>query len=104
MVDQPAGQTVEELLQAAVDGLRAIHRPWADRDFGKVGNNPHRTSGKYGEEAGWFGYGDCPSPDTHWDPGNMKWSVVLAQQIADTLGAPTSPSAGLAAMAAKAVA
>ncbi len=82
-----------------------LHRPWADGDFGSFGDNPHRTSGKYGKEAGWFGHGDCPSPDTHWDPGNMRWSVILAraQQIADTLAAPASPlplAAGPAAMAA----
>lgn len=79
-----------------------LHRPWPDGDYGKFGDNPHRKSGAYGKEAGWFGHGDCPNPDTHWDPGNMRWSLVLAraQQIADTLAAPVAPAAGPAAMAA----
>src|SRR5713226_4039755 len=52
--------------------------PWLpDDDFGKAGANPHRSSGKYGKVPGWYGHGDCPSPDTHWDPGNLEWSVVL---------------------------
>jgi hypothetical protein len=81
-------------------GIPLTH-PWADGDFGKAGKNPHRSSGKYGKVAGWYGHGDCPSPDTHWDPGNLKWSVVLemAKQMVDGPGAPSSASAGPAAMA-----
>gem|GEM_PF-4198355 len=78
-----------------------LTHPWPDGDFGKAGNNPHRSSGNYGSVAGWYGHGDCPSPDTHWDPGNLKWSFVLdrASQILSTLGAaPVSP-VGPAAMA-----
>jgi hypothetical protein len=74
----------------------------ADGDFGKAGNNPHRSSGKYGTIAGWYGHGDCPSPDTRWDPGDLEWSVVLdkAKEIADDLGAPhPALAAGPAAMA-----
>jgi hypothetical protein len=79
----------------------ALSHAWPDGDFGKAGSNPHRASGKYGTVAGWYGHGDCPAPDTHWDPGNLKWSVVLdrATQILGTLGAPRPPSAGPAAMA-----
>jgi hypothetical protein len=101
----PDDETVEALASLIAVCLREygipLHRLWADGDFGKAGDNPHRASGKFGKEAGWFGHGDCPSPDTHWDPGNLKWSVILAkaQRIAETLGAPTSPSAGPAAMA-----
>jgi hypothetical protein len=77
-----------------------LEHPWPDGNFGKAGNNPHRSSGKYGTMPGWYGHGDCPSPDTHWDPGNLKWSVILgsAKQMADDLGAPSSAAAGPAAM------
>ena len=79
-----------------------LTRPWADGDFGKAGKNPHRSSGNYGTVAGWYGHGDCPSPDTHWDPGNLKWGVVLerANQILGTHGGgPASPPIGPIAMA-----
>ena len=77
-----------------------LNRPWLDGDFGKWGPNPHRSSGKYGTVAGWYGHGDCPSPDTHWDPGNLKWAVVLdkAKQMLVGPGAPPSALAGPAAM------
>ena len=77
-----------------------LEHPWADGDFGKAGNNPHRSSGKYGEIPGWFGHGDCPSPDTHWDPGNLKWSVVLetAKETTGGTGMAQSAKAGPAAM------
>jgi len=74
--------------------------PWPDGDFGKADDNPHRSSGKYGKIAGWYGHGDCPSPDTHWDPGNLRWSVILAKaaQMADGAGASHLALAGPAAM------
>jgi hypothetical protein len=77
-----------------------LSHPWADGDFGKAGNNPHRSSGKYGKIPGWFGHEDCPSPDTHWDPGNLEWSVVLkaAKDLAGGLGQQQPPAAGPAAM------
>ena len=77
-----------------------LEHPWVDSDYGKAGPNPHRTSGKYGTIPGWYGHGDCPNPDNHWDPGNMKWSVVLAKakQMVNGLGAPLSALAGPAAM------
>ena len=76
-----------------------LTHPWPDGDFGKAGKNPHRTSGKFGKIAGWFGHGDCPSPDTHWDPGNLKWSVVLGMAQQMTVAAPPSALAGPVAMA-----
>jgi hypothetical protein len=77
-----------------------LDHAWPDGDFGRAGKNPHRTSGKYGTVAGWFGHGDCPSPDTHWDPGNLEWSVVLgkAKQMVE-VGSPGKGLAGPAAMA-----
>ena len=77
-----------------------LQHPWPDGDFGKAGKNPHRSSGKYGSVPGWYGHGDCPSPDAHWDPGNLKWSVILqmAKGMAVGIGAPPSVSAGPAAL------
>jgi len=80
-------------------GIPLVH-PWPDGDFGKAGSNHHRSSGKYGKIAGWYDHGDCPSPDTHWDPGNLEWSVILdhAKQIVNDLGAPSPKLAGPVAM------
>jgi len=100
----PDDETVESLASlmavCAIDYGILLDHPWADGDFGKAGDNPHRSSGKYGSVPGWYGHGDCPGPDTHWDPGNLKWSIILskAQQIADDLGTPRPASAGPAAM------
>jgi len=81
-----------------------LTHPWPDGDFGKAGKNPHRSSGRYGTIAGWYGHGDCPSPDTHWDPGNLKWSVILdlAKQMNGGGGTPSPEPAGPAAMASEA--
>ncbi len=78
-----------------------LGRPWQDGDFGKAGKNPHRSSGNYGKVAGWYGHGDCPSPDTHWDPGNLKWSVILAmaKQMRADIVTPHATRVGPAAMA-----
>jgi hypothetical protein len=54
-----------------------LFHPWADGDFGRAGNNPHRGSGKFGKVSAWFGHGDCPLPDNHWDPGALAWSKVF---------------------------
>ena len=100
----PDDETVAALasLMAACEQAYGIplEHPWPDGDFGEAGDNAHRRSGKYGKTPGWFGHGDCPSPDTHWDPGNLEWSVILgkAKQLSDALGAPHSVSAGPAAM------
>ncbi len=101
----PDDETVEALASlmatcASEYGIPLEHA-WQDGDFGKAGANPHRSSGNYGSVPGWYGHGDCPSPDTHWDPGNLKWSVILdlAKQMANELGTPHSLLAGPIAMA-----
>jgi hypothetical protein len=98
----PDSETLEAIasLMAACSteyGIPLEH-PWADGDWGRAGDNPHRESGKYGTVAGWFGHGDVPSPDNHWDPGNLKWSVILdrAREIANDSA---MPAAGPHAMA-----
>jgi hypothetical protein len=101
----PDDDTVEALAslmaQCSVEYGIPISHPWVDGDFGKAGPNSHRESGNFGKEAGWYGHGDCPAPDTHWDPGNLKWSVILgrANQIAAGLGKQNTVSAGPLAMA-----
>ena len=59
-------------------GIPLTH-PWKDGDFGAYGYNAHRASGKFGTVAGWFGHGDVPAPDVHWDPGAMEWSKLFAE-------------------------
>jgi hypothetical protein len=59
-----------------------LEHPWEDGDFGLAGSsirNSHRRSGKFGHIAGWYGHGDLPDPDVHWDPGALEWSKVFAQ-------------------------
>ena len=56
-----------------------LDRPWVEGDWGRAGDNPHRRSAKFGKVAGWFGHGDVPSPDTHWDPGNLQWEALFAR-------------------------
>jgi N-acetylmuramoyl-L-alanine amidase len=70
-------------------GIPLAH-PWVDGDFGRAGNNPHRGAGKWGVVAGWYGHGDVPLPDSHWDPGALEWSKVFARAEAMTgiAGAP----------------
>lgn len=54
-----------------------LTRPWKDGDWGKAGSNPHRGAGIFGRVPGWYGHGDVPSPDVHWDPGNLSWSKLF---------------------------
>ena len=61
-----------------------LSHPWADGDYGLYGDNPHRHAGKWGVVAGWYGHGDVPSPDVHWDPGALEWSKLLARAAAQT--------------------
>ena len=70
-------------------GIELCH-PWPDGDYGLYGDNPHRHAGKWGAVSGWFGHGDVPSPDEHWDPGALEWSKLFAAAAAktDILGAP----------------
>jgi hypothetical protein len=64
-------------------GIPLTH-PWADGDFGRAGDNPHRHAGKWGVVAGWYGHGDVPNPDNHWDPGALEWSKIFARAEAMT--------------------
>ncbi len=68
-----------------------LSHPWPDGDFGRAGMNPHRAAGKFGHVAGWYGHGDCPSPDTHWDPGALEWShlFALAKAMPEANAAPS---------------
>jgi hypothetical protein len=70
-------------------GIPLFH-PWPDGDFGRYGDNPHRHAGKWGVVAGWYGHDDVPSPDVHWDPGNLEWSKLLAKasSMTDILHSP----------------
>ena len=71
-----------------------LTRPWADGVYGMArANDPHRAEGKFGRVAGWYGHGDAPSPDSHWDPGALEWSHLfeLAGAIPEASAAPTAP-------------
>jgi hypothetical protein len=60
-------------------GIPLVH-PFPDGDFGLAGSsrrNTHRRAGKFGKIAGWYGHGDMPDPDVHWDPGALEWSKVF---------------------------
>jgi hypothetical protein len=83
--DDETAQALASLMAVckAEYGIPLVH-PWADGDFGRAGDNPHRHAGKWGIVAGWYGHADCPSPDTHWDPGNLQWSKILAAASAMT--------------------
>jgi N-acetylmuramoyl-L-alanine amidase/Putative peptidoglycan binding domain len=72
-----------------------LSRPWADGVYGVArANDPHRNRGEFGRVAGWYGHGDVPSPDSHWDPGNLEWSKLFALAAAmDSCAAPTPPPA-----------
>lgn len=100
----PEAETAEALASLMAEcrkqyGIPLTHA-WPDGDFGKAGNNPHRTSGHFGKEAGWFGHGDCPNPDSHWDPGSLRWSAIFEQAEEILLGFPPADAlAGPAAMA-----
>ena len=60
-----------------------LSRPWADGIYGKAtANDPHRAENKFGRIAGWYGHGDMPSPDSHWDPGNLEWAKLFSAAMA----------------------
>ncbi len=73
-------------------GIPLAH-PWPDGDFGRAGMNPHRSAGKFGVVPGWYGHGDCSSPDTHWDPGALEWGhlFALASTMPEANASPTLP-------------
>jgi Putative peptidoglycan binding domain/N-acetylmuramoyl-L-alanine amidase len=84
---------------AALAGLMAacrdeygipLWRPWADGVYGMAtASDPHRNAGQFGKDAGWFGHGDVPAPDSHWDPGAFQWSRVFALAANIARNAPT---------------
>ena len=53
-----------------------LSRPWPDGVYGRAGKTAHRNEGKFGTIAGWYCHGDCPSPDTHWDIGNLQYQKL----------------------------
>jgi len=55
-----------------------LSRPFTDDDWPHAGHNPNRSAGKFGHVAGWYGHGDMPDPDVHWDPGHLQWSRLFA--------------------------
>ena len=56
-----------------------LARHWPDGVYGMArANDPHRNGGQFGKVAGWYGHGDVPSPDSHWDPGCLQWSKLFA--------------------------
>lgn len=52
-----------------------LSHPWPDGDYGAGGS--HRGAGKWTRVAGWYGHGDVPLPDSHWDPGALEWTKVM---------------------------
>jgi hypothetical protein len=81
LFDAATAEAVAALMAAClIEYGIPLFRPWPDGVYGKArASDPHRAEGKYGHIAGWFGHGDIPSPDTHWDPGNLKWSALFAR-------------------------
>lgn len=94
----PDPATAEALaaLMAACEleyGIPLTH-PWPDGIYGKAtALDPHRNHGEFGTIAGWYGHGDVPAPDFHWDPGALKWSELFEMAKAVEVGAPTPPIA-----------
>lgn len=58
------------------------HRPFADTLPGGTVwaalGNPRRTSGKFGDVAGWYCHNEIPE-NLHWDWGSMQARVLLRQ-------------------------
>lgn len=71
-----------------------LSRPWADGDWGRYGDNPHRHASFWGRVGGWYGHGDAPLPDEHWDPGNLQWGKIfnLAHTLEQALEEPSGPT------------
>ncbi len=79
LFDDATAEAVAALMAAckAEYGI-PLTRPWADGVYGMArANDPHRNHGEFGHVAGWYGHGDCPSPDSHWDPGALRWSELF---------------------------
>lgn len=66
-----------------------LSHPWPDGVYGMArASDPHRNGGQFGTVAGWFGHGDIPSPDFHWDPGALAWSKIFTMAKVVELGEP----------------
>ncbi len=66
-----------------------LSRPWPDGVYGMArASDPHRSEHPLGTVAGWYGHGDCPAPDSHWDPGDLAWSEIFAMAKAIEVGPP----------------
>jgi hypothetical protein len=73
-----------------------LSRPWPDGVYGMArASDPHRAEHKFGRIAGWYGHGDTPSPDSHWDPGDLEWSRLFSAAMANEAAhaAPAPPPA-----------
>ena len=84
MFDDPTAEAVASLMAAckAEYGI-PLTRPWPDGVYGMArANDPHRNGGQFGHVAGWFGHGDVPAPDSHWDPGDLEWSKLFSAAAA----------------------
>lgn len=89
--DEPTAEALAALMAICQReyGIPLAH-PWPDGDYGVYGDNPHRHAGKWGVVPGWYGHGDVPNPDNHWDPGALQWSKLfaLANGMTNILHAP----------------
>lgn len=69
-----------------------LSHPWPDGVYGRAtAQDPHRNAGQFSTVAGWFGHGDVPSPNSHWDPGALAWSQIFKMAKAVEVGAPQAP-------------
>jgi hypothetical protein len=59
-----------------------------------VTTNPRRTSGKWGDVAGWFNHLEVPEND-HWDMGAFRWSEAFKRAHAFLEGKPQPEPATL---------
>ncbi len=97
--DEATAEAVAALMAAckAEYGI-PLTRAWPDGVYGMArAGDPHRNAGQFGHVSGWYGHGDCPSPDSHWDPGALHWSKLFAlagampQSSAGPCGIPPVP-------------
>lgn len=90
--DDQTAAALAGLMAACRDeyGIPLTH-PWPDGIYGRAtASDPHRNGGQFGKDAGWFGHGDVPAPDSHWDPGALQWSRAfgMAEKIASNAPTP----------------
>jgi hypothetical protein len=93
----PDNETLQALasLMAALKDEYGIPltRAWPDGVYGRANaDDPHRNHGEFGKVAGWFGHGDVPSPDSHWDPGDLAWDPIFKAALAIEAGKQPIPS------------